>query len=72
MNISFNSAYELYNKVLPALKVKKRELKKKEKEMSEKDIFLNLIKDKWKEKQNLTLNEVVNDILNYDGNNITY
>ena len=28
--------------------------------------------DKWKEETNLTLNEVVNDILNYNGNDITY
>lgn len=72
MNIKFNSAYELYNKVLPALRVKRRELNKKGKNVKENDIFLSLIKDKWKEETNLTLNEVVNDILNYNGNDITY
>lgn len=72
MYIKFNSAYELYNKVLPALRVKRRELNKKGKNVKENDIFLSLIKDKWKEETNLTLNEVVNDILNYNGNDITY
>ena len=42
------------------------------KNVKENDIFLSLIKDKWKEETNLTLNEVVNDILNYNGNDITY
>lgn len=72
MDIKFNSAYELYNKVLPALRVKRRKLNKKGKNVKENDIFLSLIKDKWKEETNLTLNEVVNDILNYNGNDITY
>ena len=72
MDIKFNSAYELYNKVLPALRVKRRELNKKGKNVKENDIFLSLIKDKWKKETNLTLNEVVNDILNYNGNDITY
>ena len=72
MDIKFNSTYELYNKVLPALRVKRRELNKKGKNVKENDIFLSLIKDKWKEETNLTLNEVVNDILNYNGNDITY
>ena len=72
MDIKFNSAYELYNKVLPALRVKRRELNKKGKNVKENDIFLSLIKDKWKEETNLTLYEVVNDILNYNGNDITY
>ena len=72
MDIKFNLAYELYNKVLPALRVKRRELNKKGKNVKENDIFLSLIKDKWKEETNLTLNEVVNDILNYNGNDITY
>lgn len=72
MDIKFNSVYELYNKVLPALRVKRRELNKKGKKVTEKEIFLSLIKDKWKEKTNLTLNEVVNDILNYNGNSITF
>ena len=40
MDIKFNSAYELYNKVLPALRVKRRELNKKGKNVKENDIFL--------------------------------
>lgn len=72
MDIKFNSAYELYNKVLPALRTKKRELNKIGKTITEKEIFSSLIETTWKKRENLTLNEVVNDILNYKGNDITY
>lgn len=64
MDQEFNSALDLYKKVMPALKIKKRELYKKGIKKEEKDIFNDLIK-KWSKKVNLSLNEVVNDILNY-------
>lgn len=72
MEIVFNSAYELYNKVLPALRTKKREFKKRGISIREKEIFTYLVNTKWKNTENLSLNEVVNDILNYNGKNITY
>lgn len=65
MNIEFNSIMDLYKKVLPALKIKKREMKKRGIEKSESDIFNHLIKTRWSKMVNLSLNEVVNDILNY-------
>lgn len=65
MDIEFNSIRDLYKKVLPALKIKKREMNKKGINVNEIDIFNNLVKTKWKKKVNLSLNEVVNDILNY-------
>lgn len=72
MNIQFNSVKELYNKVLPALKTKKRQMQKKGISVKEIDIFNYLIKTKWRDSNNLSLNEIVNDILNYNGNIITY
>lgn len=65
MDIEINSIRDLYKKVLPALKIKKREMKKKGIEKSEIDIFNHLIKAKWSKKVDLSLNEIVNDILNY-------
>lgn len=65
MNIKFNSIKDLYKKVLPALKIKKREFEKKGIKKSESDIFNDLIKNKWSKMINLSLNEIVNDILNY-------
>lgn len=65
MDIEFNSIEDLYKKVLPALKIKKREMKKKGIEKSEIDIFNHLIQTKWSKMVNLSLNEIVNDILNY-------
>lgn len=70
MEIEFNSQYELFKKVLPALKTKKRELKKKGILVSEKDIFSFLVKAKWINAENLSLNEVVNDILSFNGKEV--
>ena len=49
MDIKFNSAYELYNKVLPALRVKRRELNKKGKNV--KEISQSVEEKKKKEKK---------------------
>lgn len=65
MNEEFNSAKDLYVRVLPALKIKKRELKKKGLEKLEKEIFDDLVKSKWIKEVNISLNQIVNDILNY-------
>ncbi len=65
MKKEFNSVTDLYNRVLPALKIKKRELIKKGINKSEKEIFEDLAKTKWIKGTNISLNEIVNDILNY-------
>lgn len=65
MNEEFNSVKDLYIRVLPALKIKKRELKKKGIEKLEKEIFDDLVKSKWIKGINISLNQIVNDILNY-------
>ena len=64
-DIKFNSAQELYARVLPALKSKKKELvKNKIKYISEKDIWNLLSNNTWKREQDLTLADIVDDILN--------
>ena len=66
MDIEFKSAKELYKRVLPALKVKKRLLLKKGIKISENDIFNYLVKEKWSKGLNLTLSDIVSDIINVD------
>ena len=65
MNGEFSSVKDLYIRVLPALKIKKRELIKKGINKSEKEIFEDLAKSRWIKGTNIALNEIVNDILNY-------
>ena len=64
MNIEFNSIKELYNRVLPALRCKKRILLKKGINVKEEDIFKFLAKEKWSSANNLTLSDIVSDIIN--------
>lgn len=64
MDIKFNSARELYEKVTPALNTKKRMLKKKGINVNNIEIFEYLVKNVWKTKEGLALNDIVDDILN--------
>lgn len=55
----FKTLKDLYERLKPALRMKKRELKN----ITEEEIW-NFLKDyKWKNSSNLTLSEMVNDIL---------
>ena len=66
MDIEFKDREELYKRVVPALKVKKRLLLKKGINVSENDIFEYLAKEKWSKSFNLALSDIVSDILNVD------
>ena len=66
MDIEFKNVKELYNRVLPALRTKKRLILKKGVKISENDIFEYLIKEKWSKGFNLTLSDIVSDIINVD------
>ena len=66
MDIEFKDAKELYKRVVPALRTKRRLLLKKGINVSENDIFKYLAKAKWSKSVNLTLNDVVNDIINVE------
>ena len=69
MDIKFESINDLYNRVLPALKTKKREFQRKGIIILEKELFSYLVNTKWSKTNDLSLNEIVNDILSYDGSN---
>ena len=62
--MEFTTQEELYIKVLPVFKVKQRLLSiTKYKNITNKDIWIYLSQKKWKYSHNLTLSEVVNDII---------
>ena len=64
VNEKFNSITELYMRVLPALRSKKKELAiSKLGFVTEKDIWDCLRETKWSKETNLTLFDIVNDIL---------
>lgn len=64
VNEKFNSINELYKRVSPALRSRVRELKKINLLLvSEKDIWRYLCEKKWKNENDLTLYDIVNDIL---------
>ena len=64
-----NSQYELYKLLEPVFKVKKRINNYYNKDISDKDIWKVLSK-KWKNSYDLTINEIVNDIILLDAKEI--
>ena len=67
----FKSIAELYKRVLPALKTRQRELKRKKLGfISEQDIWNYLRRAKWTRDAELTLFDVVDDILNVPDENL--
>lgn len=62
--INFNNEIDLYKRLLPALHSKVKELHRKRiKYVDEKDIYTYLRDNKWKKESNLTLCNIVDDIL---------
>ena len=69
--IEFKDVKELYNRVLPALYSKVKELKGLEyKYINEKDIWNYLVNNDWKNKKDLQLNDLISDILYCDNNKL--
>lgn len=65
--MEFSSQQELYNKLLPVFDVKKRLIKNSRyKNITNEDIWHHLIETKWKSYYNLTLSDIVNDIITLD------
>ena len=65
--IKFKSLEELYNRILPALKSKTRELNKKGLTyIHEEDIWNYLKNYRWNSSKDLDLGSMVNDIFNID------
>lgn len=69
--MNFNNLEELKDRLMPALKIKEEEFKTMGYEISSFDIWENL-KYKWKDSYNLSLNEMVNDILKLEYSDITW
>lgn len=63
MEIKFNNIQELYERVFPALKLRKKELKSQNIEMGEIDIW-NYFSTQWQNCSDLVLSKIVDDILN--------
>lgn len=64
----YNSIKELYNALIPAFNVKIRMFKNSEFNSIQKDDIWNYLKNtKWINSINLTISEMVSDIINVDG-----
>jgi len=73
MEEQFSSLESLYERLLPALQSKKRELHMNHMVyINEKDIWEYLRIQKWNRASNLTLFDMVDDILNTDNNLIDH
>lgn len=69
--MEFTSQYQLYQKLIPVFNVKHRLLKYKNiNEITNEDMWKYLIENKWKKTVDLTLTEMVNDIISLDVSNI--
>ena len=65
--IQFRTVEELYNRVLPALYSKVKEVRRAGLELvNEKDIWNFLVETEWKKRNNLELHELISDILNVE------
>lgn len=71
MNNEINTLADLYNLLLPALKSKKREMNDlKYLYVTEKDIWNYIKENVWMKANNLTLSDMVSDILSTDNDKI--
>lgn len=67
MEIEFTNAKELFDRLRPALKTKQTELKRNGYTyIHDSDIWGYLIENKWNNSHNLSLYDMVSDILNSD------
>lgn len=64
MDIRFTSLDELKSRLMPALRLRKRELRKQNPTVTEEDIWVYFASNYWKKASNLSLAKMVNDILN--------
>lgn len=64
MDINFSSVEELKRRLMPALRLRKRELKRQNYHMSEEEIWNYFVTNYWKQSIQLSLAKMVDDILN--------
>ena len=67
--VKFNNLNELYERVIPSLELKVKLLKEQNINVTKEDIW-NYLSNKWKSTMNLTLYDIVNDIMILDGNKL--
>ena len=63
MDLEFKNIDELKNRMMPALKIRVKELKK-QKYSGDEDVLWEYFVRIWQEKKNLTLADLVDDVLN--------
>lgn len=68
--IKFNSLNELYNRLYPAFNTKKVELERNNIKCREIDIWNFLKETIWRESENLSIYDMVNDIMLLDENKL--
>ena len=66
--MEFANVLELKERVMPALKIRVRELRKQNFNINEDELF-NYFVNIWKNEYNLTLADIVDDILNREIDN---
>lgn len=65
--MEFTSLQQLYRKLIPVFNVKKRLiLNSKYKDITNENIWLYLTETKWRQSKNLSLPEMINDIITVD------
>lgn len=64
MNIEFSNVEELKQRVMPALRLRKKELKRQNLNYSEEEIWNYFVNHFWKSSISLSLFQMVDDILN--------
>ena len=71
--MEYQTLKELYQQLIPAFNVKKRILSiTKYKEITFEDIWQYLTLNKWRNSNDLTLADMVNDIIIFDASSIRY
>ena len=69
--MEYKTILELYKSLLPVFNVKKRLLKfEKQTDITNSDIFKYLALNKWQYTKDLTISQIVNDIITLDTKNI--
>lgn len=64
MDIEFSSIEELKRRVMPALRLRKRELKRQNYHITEEELWNYFVDNFWKKSIQLSLAKMVDDILN--------
>lgn len=68
MDLNFSSVEELKKRLMPALRVRKRELKLNNYSITEEEIWNYFVNNHWKKSIQLSLAKMVDDILNREIN----